>query len=204
MTINAIYFDIGGIFYCEKDKSPVREWEKYLGLTEGQLQEIVFQSPFAKQAWMGQATGDDVWNDAATHFTISSDELEKLKDDFWSGWEWDTELIASVRTLKSKYKLGVISDAWPGVREGIKEYINEDAFELRVFSYEEGIIKPHPEIYHRALSRLEVLPEEALFLDDQLKNVKGAQAIGMAGAYITDPQQQVRDLIDKLSRGGSV
>jgi HAD superfamily hydrolase (TIGR01509 family) len=199
VPIRALYFDVGGIFYCEKDKTPVKEWERYLGLTEGQLQRIVFQSPFAEQAWMGQATGDDVWNDAATHLTISPEDLTKLKDDFWSGWVWDTELIAYVHALKSQYKLGVISDAWPGVREGIEEYINDDTFDLRVFSYEEGILKPHPEIYQRALSRLEALPEEALFLDDQLKNVEGAQAIGMAGAHITDPQKQVGDIINKLS-----
>jgi len=204
MTIRALYFDIGGIFFCEKDVSLVREWESYLDLTEGKLRDIVFHSPIAKEAWLGQATVDDVWNNAATYFTITSKELEKLKDDFWAGWEWDTELIACVHNLKSQYKLGVISDAWPGVREGIKEYINGDTFDLRVFSSEEGILKPHPEIYRRALSRLKVRPQEALFLDDQLKNVEGARAIGMAGAHITDPQRQVRDLIDKLCEGGSL
>lgn len=199
MHIRALYFDIGGIFFCEKDISPVREWEKRLGLTAGQLQNIVFHSPFASKAWVGQATVDDVWNNAATHFTISPEELEKLKDEFWAGWAWDTELIAYVHSLKSKYKLGVISDAWPGVREGIKEYINGDTFDLRVFSSEEGLIKPHPELYQRALSRLKVRPQEAIFFDDRLKNVEGAQAIGMTGAHITDPVQQVRDIIEKLS-----
>jgi len=121
----------------------------------------------------------------------------------WSGWIWDTNLLSDIRILKSNYKLGTISDAWPGAREGMIEYINNGIFDVSVFSYEEGLEKPDPQIFHRALSRLEVIPQEAIFLDDKLKNIQGARVIGMAGVYVIDPKKQVREIINILSKGGS-
>lgn len=142
MTIRAIFFDIGGIFLQEADKSPIQKWEICLGLNGGQLQKMVFESASCKKAWLGQATADDVWNEAASHLTISPQQLEQLKVDFWSGWVWNTELLDYISSLKSKYILGTIADAWPGTREKMLEYINDDIFDLSVFSCEEGDLPP--------------------------------------------------------------
>jgi putative hydrolase of the HAD superfamily len=49
-----------------------------------------------------------------------------------------------------------------------------------VFSSELGKRKPHPEIFGRALSALEVRPEAAVFVGDRLyEDVGGASAVGM-------------------------
>ncbi len=41
--------------------------------------------------------------------------------------------------------------------------------------------KPDPEVYHRCLSRLGAAPEAALFVDDSVKNVGGAERAGLSG-----------------------
>ena len=204
MTIRAIFFDIGGIFFNESDRAPVKAWEKRLDLQTGQLYEIVLDNSIAKQATLGNATVEEIWNEVAEQLSLSKFEIQQLKMDMWSGWIWDTNLLSDIRILKSNYKLGTISDAWPGAREGMIEYINNGIFDVSVFSYEEGLEKPDPQIFHRALSRLEVIPQEAIFLDDKLKNIQGAQAIGMAGVHVIDPKKQVREVINILSKGGSV
>ncbi len=204
MTIRAIFFDIGGIFFNESDRAPVKAWEKRLDLQAGQLVEIVLDNSIAKQATLGNATVEEIWNEVAKQLSLSKSEIQQLKIDMWSGWIWDTNLLSDIRILKSNYKLGTISDAWPGAREGMIEYINNGIFDVSVFSYEEGLEKPDPQIFHRALSRLEVIPQEAIFLDDKLKNIQGAQAIGMAGVHVIDPKKQVREIINILSKGGSV
>ena len=54
-------------------------------------------------------------------------------------------------------------------------------------SWEEQLEKPAPELFERALQRLEVAPEQALHLGDQWgKDIVGAQAAGMQCALI-DP-----------------
>ena len=204
MTIRAIFFDIGGIFFNESNRAPVKAWEKRLDLQAGQLYEIVLDNSIAKQATLGNATVEEIWNEVAKQLSLSKSEIQQLKIDMWSGWMWDTNLLSDIRILKSNYKLGTISDAWPGAREGMIEYINNGIFDVSVFSYEEGLEKPDPQIFRRALSRLEVIPQEAIFLDDKLKNIQGAQAIGMAGVHVIDPKKQVREIINILSKGGSV
>ena len=46
--------------------------------------------------------------------------------------------------------------------------------------------KPQPEIYRLAAERLEVAPEECLFVDDLRENCEGAEAVGMTA----DPPPQ--------------
>jgi len=58
-------------------------------------------------------------------------------------------------------------------------------FELVIDSGIEGVRKPDPEIFRRALSRLRVAPEHALYAGDIPQvDVDGARAAGMAAALI--------------------
>ncbi|MEZ4883252.1 MAG: HAD family phosphatase [Chitinophagales bacterium] len=67
-------------------------------------------------------------------------------------------------------------------------------FEGIVVSGEEKVIKPDARIYEILLERFEVKAEEAVFIDDSLKNVKGAEAVGIKGIHFSSPQQLKVDL----------
>ena len=66
---------------------------------------------------------------------------------------------------------------------------NERAFFGRfrdiVVSGEEKLLKPDPAIYYLALDRFGLKPAEALFVDDRLINVEGANAVGMHAHLFT-------------------
>lgn len=60
-----------------------------------------------------------------------------------------------------------------------------DAFELIVDSHLEGVRKPDPEIFRRALSRLGVAPERAVYLGDiPGVDVVGAKAAGLSAVLV--------------------
>ena len=65
----------------------------------------------------------------------------------------------------------------------------EDAFFRRfrdiVVSGEEKLLKPDPALYVRALDRFGLQPHEAVFVDDRLINVQGAEAVGMPAHLFT-------------------
>jgi HAD superfamily hydrolase (TIGR01509 family) len=63
--------------------------------------------------------------------------------------------------------------------------INGETFDAILFSAEEGLKKPDPELYRRALARLNVQPGEAVFVDDFSENVEAARALGLAGVHFT-------------------
>lgn len=69
-----------------------------------------------------------------------------------------------------------------------------DRFRDIVVSGDEGLLKPEPEIYQRLLSRNGLQAARCLFIDDSLKNVKGAEAVGMAGHHFTSPERLRADL----------
>ncbi len=59
-------------------------------------------------------------------------------------------------------------------------------FSAVVVSSEVGWLKPRPELYHAALTRLGVREREALFVGDDLENdVRGPKALGMRTAWFT-------------------
>jgi len=49
-----------------------------------------------------------------------------------------------------------------------------------------GVVKPQPEIYYSALSKLGVEPAEAIFVDDVEKYCEGARQLGMQAIQYED------------------
>jgi len=59
-------------------------------------------------------------------------------------------------------------------------------FDGRVVSGEENTRKPFPEIYLTLFNRYGVKPEESVFIDDSLRNIKGAEAVGLQTIHFTN------------------
>ncbi|OYW19832.1 MAG: HAD family hydrolase [Sphingobacteriales bacterium 12-47-4] len=62
-------------------------------------------------------------------------------------------------------------------------------FDGRVVSGEEKTRKPFPEFYHRLLDRYSVQAQQALFIDDNLRNVKAAEDLGITSIHFQNPEQ---------------
>jgi 2-haloacid dehalogenase len=63
-----------------------------------------------------------------------------------------------------------------------------------VVSGDEKLIKPDPKIYEICLKRNNLKAEDCLFIDDSLKNVKGAEAVGMKAHHFTTPENLKAEL----------
>jgi putative hydrolase of the HAD superfamily len=67
-------------------------------------------------------------------------------------------------------------------------------FDHKVFSGEMGVVKPDAEIYHASLRGLDVQPEKALFIDDNMANVEGARALGIESVRFESIAQLAADV----------
>lgn len=77
-------------------------------------------------------------------------------------------------------RLGVVSNSNGTVRQKLVEVGLGRWFEVMLDSAEEGIEKPDPAIFHRALERLGERPEHAMFVGDLVNiDVVGARAAGL-------------------------
>ncbi len=120
---------------------------------------------------------------------IGATEKEKdfFEKEFFSGDEEDKELIQFARTLRPQYKSGMLSNAFAETREWIEErYTFLELFDTALFSYEAGMRKPEALFFQLILEKLQVAPHEALFVDDFLENIIGAQKIGMQTVWYKD------------------
>jgi len=58
-------------------------------------------------------------------------------------------------------------------------------FDGRLVSGEEGTRKPFPAFYQLLFDRYRIDPSRALFIDDNLRNVKAGEAMGLSGIHFT-------------------
>ncbi len=186
MPISAVIFDIGGVFNRVQGIGAPGKWQRRLGLSDRELAHAVFDGPVTLAASLGQASLQDVWNSVAQQLGLSPAEVSELEEDAWAAYVWNTELLDYVRSLRPRYKTATLSDAWSDARERCKDYINSGVFNVMVFSAEEGIKKPNLDIYRRALDRLGVAAEDAIFVDDKQRNVDAATALGLHGVVYTN------------------
>ena len=107
-------------------------------------------------------------------------------------------LFAYLRTLKTKYKLGFLSNISANYLAQIFTPAHLELFDAITLSFESGFIKPQPEAFNRAARELGVEMAECVMVDDRERNVTGARAAGMQTVLYQDVEQLKREL-DKLS-----
>jgi epoxide hydrolase-like predicted phosphatase len=110
----------------------------------------------------------------------------------------NTELIEYARRLRPRYRTGIVSNSFVGAREREQAaYGFEDLVEEIVYSHEAGFSKPDPRIYALICTRLNVPPEEMIFLDDVEMCVAGARDAGIHAVRYQDNAQAIAE-IEKL------
>lgn len=79
-------------------------------------------------------------------------------------------------------------------REASKELSFLSHMDGGIMSYTVHLAKPDPAIYQTLLDRYGLKAEECVFLDDTVRNVEAAQALGIAGIVVTSQEQAKKEL----------
>lgn len=69
-----------------------------------------------------------------------------------------------------------------------------DRFSGIIVSGDERLIKPDPAIFRLLFDRYGLSTEDCVFIDDSMKNVKGAEAVGMHALLFETPEKLAADL----------
>ena len=129
-------------------------------------------------------------------------EWEKEIRDYYGRWEEMLKgpidpAVEIFRQLKEsgKYKLYALTN-WSAETFPIalERFDFLQWFDGRVVSGEEKMRKPFPEFYRLLLLRYSVNPHQALLIDDSIRNIKAAEAIGIKGLHFVNPRQLKNDL----------
>lgn len=98
------------------------------------------------------------------------------------------DAVPSLRLLSKHCRLGVISNAHGTLERDLTALGIRHFFDFVTDSHEEGVCKPHPDIFIRSLERADVKPNRAVHIGDQpTADVGGAISVGMR-AILYDAQ----------------
>ena len=115
-----------------------------------------------------------------------------LRDNFHVRIDGSLDIL---REVEKTYRVALLSDH---VREWIR-YIRSihpflDIFDDQFYSYELGKTKSDPTVFPVVLFSLGYQPQECLFIDDRIRNVRSAESIGLPSIHFRNAGQLRADL----------
>lgn len=195
MVVQAIIFDFGGVLVRTEDRKPRTVLAERLGMTYDELSALIFDSPSAIQAMRGEISALEHWDEVRKSLDLDAEGIEWVSTEFWAGDALDENLVNVLRSLRPRYTTVLLSNAWDDLRPMIEEeWKIDDAFDRLVISAEIGMVKPDLQIYQWVIAELGVDASQAVFVDDFIQNIEGANAAGMKTIHFQSPGQALQEL----------
>jgi len=189
--IKTIIFDLGAVLI---DWNPNYLYRK---IFDQEAEMLHFLEHICTSEWNEEQDGGRSLQEA-TELLIAKhpDQEDKIRA-FYSRWdemlgsaiEGTVEILKEVKE-SGKYKLLALTnwsaETFPVAQERY-DFLNW--FDGIVVSGTEKNRKPFASFYQLLLDRYDVKPEEALFIDDNLRNIKAAEQLGILSIHFTSPEQ---------------
>jgi epoxide hydrolase-like predicted phosphatase len=197
MSIRAVFFDLGGVILRTEYQAPRQRLAESFGMDYDDIDKVVFGGGAhgsAAKATVGAITEEEHWLNLMKLLKQPAGDYERIRDEFFGGDILDHDILDFLRSIKPKYKIGLISNAWGGLRDFIVREKFDDVFDHMVISAEVGVAKPDARIYQIALEQFEVSPNEAVFVDDFIENIEACEKLGMKGIHFKTPEVAIQKL----------
>ncbi len=198
MKITTILLDVGGVLARTKSTSARKPWEKKLHLLPRQLTREISKIQPAKEATVGLVTAEKIWQNVAEKYSINTTDLAQLRIDYFKGEKLNKEFYTYIQKLHKNYKIVLFTNAWDDAREiYTSKYHLDKICDQMIISAEEGLRKPNKKFYYRAIELLNVKPQEVIYVDDRMENIKVGKQIGF-NSILFNYTGHVIDQINKL------
>ncbi len=191
-SINTIIFDLGGVLI---------DWNPeyvYLDVFDGDREKMQwFFNNICTHDWNENQDAGYPLQKATEERVALFPEHEELIRMFYGRWEemLGDAIEGTVAILKSlidnpNFKVVALTnwshETFPIALDRF-EFLHW--FEGIIVSGTEKTRKPFPEIYKLTLDRFNLTAETSVFIDDNLRNIKAAEAMGITGIHFESPDQ---------------
>lgn len=150
----------------------------------------------------------EIFSSRLPELKLTSEAIENIAKDLVFNpkkYSFYDDALEVVPKLKGKYKLAIVSDAWPSLLDVYEENNMTSYFDSIVISSFLGTSKPDSKMYNTALQELNVKPEEAIFIDDSLINCMGAMTVGInTFLFCRNKQAYFTEKIKSIGKGYKV
>lgn len=198
MAVNTIIWDLGGVLV---DWSPNYVFhETYFDTPE---KRTYFFEHICTHDWNEQQDAGRSIVEATQELVAQFPDWEKEIRDYYGRWTdmLNGPLHGTVSIFRElidsgKYKHYALTN-WQAdlFNIALVRYNFLHWFDGRVVSGVEKVRKPFPAFYLRLLDRYQVAPANAVFIDDNLRNVKAAEEMGIKSIHFHNPDQLRAELL---------
>lgn len=184
--VKAIIFDFGGvIFNIDFNKTCIAFSD--IGVKDfAERYSLKNADPLFQHLEKGRFSEEDFFKEFRKINTgVTDDQIRHALNALLLGYR--KEALQTLRSIKHKYRLYLLSNtnsihlqAFTKIYyEQIGEGSLEGYFDKAYYSHETGYRKPDKEAYEIVLKENHLSPAETLFIDDSIKNIEGAQELGL-------------------------
>lgn len=195
--INTIILDIGQVLgdFC---------WDGFLrncGYDEETIQKVGLATVLSND-WAEEDRGVLSNEELVQLFTKNDPSVEKEIRSFIENitntvkeYEYSADFVK--RLKEYGYKVYLLSNYGKRNFEYAKEHFKFIQYvDGGVISYQVKHVKPEPEIYEALIQKYNIIPSEAVYLDDSSVNLEGAKPYGFYTIQVTDFEEAVEELRD--------
>jgi epoxide hydrolase-like predicted phosphatase len=193
-TLKGLLVDFGGVLTTSV-------WESFSafcrteGIEENRVRELFRSNPDALALLRRLEVGELTEDEFSAQFgpLIGVSDHAGLVDRLFAGMQPDDAMVEALRRARAAdVRTGLISNSWGRGRYDRDRF--PELFDGVVISGEVGLHKPQPEIFRLGAERIDLDPEECVFVDDLRENCAGAEAVGMTAVLHRD----TRDTLGRL------
>jgi glucose-1-phosphatase len=195
--IKAVIFDYGNVISRFDHSIFLTKVARFSSLTSEEIVDAIRKDPqLVIDYESGRIDSQQFYEGMAMQLRLSIPKGE-FHNAFTRIFERIPSTIELVRRLKPRFKLGLLSNTneWHFKAE-IATLEVFALFDAVTLSCEVGAMKPSPEIYHDALKKLGVHPQECIYIDDIYQYVHAASQLGFVAIQYTSFGQLIAALQD--------
>lgn len=176
MSIKNIILDVGGILFDDSKKNIEHILNKNCDLIYKKAYGLGF-----RDCLLGYKNVQEYIKSLSDQPDFKDISYILNKDNLSITYPLMRENLDYVMDLKKiGYKLYLLTN----ITEDSYNYINSivninDSFDGGIYSYQEHLIKPNPEIYNLIIDKFNLNKRESIFFDDKKKNVIAANNVGI-------------------------
>ncbi|MCI5648093.1 MAG: HAD family hydrolase [Fusicatenibacter sp.] len=193
--IDTVIFDVGRVLvdwdYHHYLESFSFDEEKRAIITSA-----IFEGPYWPKADRGILSFDELLNGFISLAPEYRDDIFRVTQGAGAAISLRSYAVPLVRELKEKgLRLFLLSNYSEFLLKQTKHKMEFlPLMDGALFSCNCHLLKPEPEIYQLLLERYQIVPSHAVFLDDTLRNVRGAENCGIHGIHFTSYENARKDL----------
>lgn len=176
--IENLIFDIGGVVVLSK-KIDFTKFDRKWSLPNGTVKKIV-DTCFKKMSLDKNFNLRKYFKENFSHL-LSFKQYQEVTNQLFKNERINKSLIRWVRKKKKKYVICLLTNNTAVLNRLLeKKFKIYQDFDYIFNSAEIGLSKPNTEFFKYVLKTLKTNPEQCLFIDDNLENIKTAKKLGFA------------------------